>query len=214
MGPSGSGKSTLLYSVSGMDQPTAGKVYLGGKQIASLPNKEMAKIRLNEMGFIFQQMQMLHNLSVLDNILLPAYQSKEKDRSKQEILEYGKQLMKKFDILQVADNNISEVSGGQLQRACICRSLINHPSILFADEPTGSVKLVQHYAKVMPVILFSLSTVISDITVLQRVRFSSRVSVSYIFLKSLSSNFSTSEKSGGASCATSCILFNAEVYIS
>ena len=139
MGPSGSGKSTLLYSVSGMDQPTAGKVYLGGKQIASLPNKEMAKIRLNEMGFIFQQMQMLHNLSVLDNILLPAYQSKEKDRSKQEILEYGKQLMKKFDILQVADNNISEVSGGQLQRACICRSLINHPSILFADEPTGAL---------------------------------------------------------------------------
>ena len=139
MGPSGSGKSTLLYSVSGMDQPTAGKVYLGGKQIASLPNKEMAKIRLNEMGFIFQQMQMLHNLSVLDNILLPAYQSKEKGRSKQEILEYGKQLMKKFDILQVADNNISEVSGGQLQRACICRSLINHPSILFADEPTGAL---------------------------------------------------------------------------
>lgn len=139
MGPSGSGKSTLLYSVSGMDQPTAGKVYLGGKQIASLTNKEMAKIRLNEMGFIFQQMQMLHNLSVLDNILLPAYQSKEKGRSKQGILEYGKQLMKKFDILHVADNNISEVSGGQLQRACICRSLINHPSILFADEPTGAL---------------------------------------------------------------------------
>lgn len=139
MGPSGSGKSTLLYSVSGMDQPTAGKVYLGGKQIADLPNKEMAKIRLNHMGFIFQQMQMLHNLSVLDNVLLPAYQSKEKDRSKQEILEYGKQLMKKFDILQVADNNISEVSGGQLQRACICRSLINQPNILFADEPTGAL---------------------------------------------------------------------------
>lgn len=139
MGPSGSGKSTLLYSVSGMDQPTAGKVYLGGKQIAFLPNKEMAKIRLNQMGFIFQQMQMLHNLSVLDNILLPAYQSKEKGRSRKEILEYGKELMKKFDILQVADNNISEVSGGQLQRACVCRSLINHPNILFADEPTGAL---------------------------------------------------------------------------
>lgn len=139
MGPSGSGKSTLLYSVSGMDRPTAGEVTLVGKNITALKERELASVRLNEMGFIFQQMHMLKNLSVMDNILLPAYQSDKKNRSRQEINEYCRILMRKLGISDIADNDVTEVSGGQLQRACICRSLINEPEIIFADEPTGSL---------------------------------------------------------------------------
>lgn len=139
MGPSGSGKSTLLYSVSGMDCPTAGEVVLGGKKITDLSEKEMADVRLNYMGFVFQQMHMLKNLTILDNILLPAYQSGKDKRSRKEICEFGKKLMNKLSIRDIADNDITEVSGGQLQRACICRSMINKPDILFADEPTGAL---------------------------------------------------------------------------
>ncbi|EOT24556.1 hypothetical protein C805_02768 [Eubacterium sp. 14-2] len=139
MGPSGSGKSTLLYSVSGMDRPTAGKVLLGGKQITDLSEKELAQVRLTSMGFIFQQMYMLKNLSVMDNILLPAYQAGDKSRTRQEINEYCLGLMRKLGISDIAQHDITEVSGGQLQRACICRSLINQPQILFADEPTGAL---------------------------------------------------------------------------
>lgn len=139
MGPSGSGKSTLLYSVSGMDRPTAGEVVLAGKKITQLSEKELAAVRLNDMGFIFQQMHMLKNLSVMDNILLPAYQSDKGDRTRQEINAYCKELMRKLEISDIADNDITEVSGGQLQRACICRSLINQPEVIFADEPTGAL---------------------------------------------------------------------------
>lgn len=180
MGPSGSGKSTLLYSVSGMDRPTAGEVLLAGKQITDLKERELAKVRLTSMGFIFQQMHMLKNLSIMDNILLPAYQA-DKSRSRQEINEFCLALMRKLGISDVAGNDITEVSGGQLQRACICRSLINQPEILFADEPTGNVVLVQHYPKEIPVILFSLSMRISEITERHNVRFSSRDRALYIF---------------------------------
>lgn len=139
MGPSGSGKSTLLYSVSGMDRPTAGKVELGGKNITDLSEKELSKVRLDEMGFIFQQMHMLKNLTIADNIILPAMQSERKKRTRTEINEYCRELMRKLSISDIADNDISEVSGGQLQRACICRSMINRPTIIFADEPTGAL---------------------------------------------------------------------------
>lgn len=141
MGPSGSGKSTLLYTVSGMDRPTAGTVDFFGKDISSLSANEMSDVRLDEMGFIFQQMHMLKNLSIYDNIILPAYQSshcKTRD-DKKKIEERAKELMRKLEIIEIADNDINEVSGGQLQRACICRSLINHPRVIFADEPTGAL---------------------------------------------------------------------------
>ena len=176
MGPSGSGKSTLLYTVSGMDTPTSGEVDFCGSDIAKMNAGELSKLRLDRMGFIFQQMYMLKNLTVLDNIILPAFQSKENTKSRKEKLADGQRLMKKLGIAQIADNDINEVSGGQLQRACICRSMINSPQMIFADEPTGSVKLVQHYPKEIPVILFSLSMRISEITDRHSVRFSSRVS--------------------------------------
>ncbi len=139
MGPSGSGKTTLLYAVSGMDSATAGKVDFFGKELVTLNDKEVSAVRLNEMGFVFQQMYMLKNLSIFDNIVLPAYQAKSKNRSRSEINDYALKLMKKLGINDVADNDINEVSGGQLQRACICRSLINKPRIIFADEPTGAL---------------------------------------------------------------------------
>ena len=139
MGPSGSGKSTLLYAVSGMDKPTSGDVYFDGNDIAKYKADDMAKVRLDEMGFIFQQMYMLKNLTILDNIILPACESKKSSESRKDIAKRGQDIMRKLDIIEIADNGINEVSGGQLQRACICRSLINNPKMIFADEPTGAL---------------------------------------------------------------------------
>ena len=139
MGPSGSGKSTLLYTVSGMDEPSAGQIIFDGRDIAGLDGKTLAQIRLDDMGFIFQQMYMLKNLSILDNILLPAFQSKKPGMNREEKIKRGQQLMRRLGIIETAENDINEVSGGQLQRACICRSMINNPKMLFADEPTGAL---------------------------------------------------------------------------
>ena len=139
MGPSGSGKSTLLYCVSGMDRVTAGEVIFNGKDTASLNDKELARVRLDEMGFIFQQMYMMKNLSVLDNIIFPAVKSKNNKETRAQTEERGRALMKRLGIEDVGSNDINEVSGGQLQRACICRSMINSPRIIFADEPTGAL---------------------------------------------------------------------------
>lgn len=139
MGPSGSGKSTLLYAVSGMDSITAGEVQFCGKDIAKMSERELADLRLDEMGFIFQQMYMLKNLTVQDNIILPACQSEKIKESRKETVQRGQDLMRKLGIIETADNDITEVSGGQLQRACICRSMINKPKMIFADEPTGAL---------------------------------------------------------------------------
>lgn len=141
MGPSGSGKTTLLYTVSGMDKATAGKVDFFGREITSLKENEMSDLRLQEMGFVFQQMYMLKNLSVYDNIILPAYESAEgkTKEGRAMINDRARMLMQTLGISEVADNGVAEVSGGQLQRACICRSMINNPKIIFADEPTGAL---------------------------------------------------------------------------
>lgn len=141
MGPSGSGKSTLLYQISGMDIATSGEVWLGDTELCRLSEDELAKIRLNRMGFVFQQMNMLSNLNVLDNIMLPAQQAErgKRTKSKREIEQYAKELMKKLSIAEIGEREITQVSGGQLQRACICRSMMNHPEILLADEPTGAL---------------------------------------------------------------------------
>ena len=143
MGPSGSGKSTLLYHVAGMDEPSGGKVWLKGQEITELSEDEKASLRLHRMGFVFQQMNMMGNLNILDNILLPAVQSnrkrKENKKTKAELMDDAKKLMQKLSISNLANRSITQVSGGQLQRACICRSMINQPEILFADEPTGAL---------------------------------------------------------------------------
>ena len=139
MGPSGSGKSTLLYAVSGMDSLTAGEVNFCRRNIAGMGERELADLRLDEMGFIFQQMYMLKNLTILDNIILPATQSKKQREPRRETARRGQDFMRRLGIIDIADNDINEVSGGQLQRACICRSMMNNPKMIFADEPTGAL---------------------------------------------------------------------------
>ncbi|WP_280771788.1 ABC transporter ATP-binding protein [Salipaludibacillus daqingensis] len=137
MGQSGSGKSTLLYSISGMDRPTKGNVLLSGKDISNLEDEKMAEVRLNKMGFIFQNSHLLKNLSIRDNIVLPGFKSAKLLRD--EINQHADKLMEKTGITSVATHDIKKVSGGQLQRAAICRALVNQPDILFGDEPTGSL---------------------------------------------------------------------------
>ena len=137
MGPSGSGKSTLLYTVSGMDNMTAGSVIFDGEDISKLSRKAMAKTRLNKMGFVFQQMYMMKKLNIMDNIILPGYQAKIRSRAEVNIA--AEELMRRLGIIDTADRFITEVSGGQLQRACLCRALINNPKMIFADEPTGAL---------------------------------------------------------------------------
>ena len=136
MGPSGSGKTTLLYTISGMDEASAGSVDFFGKELFHLKPNEMSDLR-----FVFQQMYMLKNLSLYDNIILPAYQSPEgkSKKGRLQIQQRAKMLMQKLHIADVSDNGVNEVSGGQLQRACIARALINQPKIIFADEPTGAL---------------------------------------------------------------------------
>jgi len=137
MGQSGSGKSTLLYNISGMDRADSGEIYFQGKEISSLDDQQMSNLRLARMGFIFQQSHLLRTLSIRDNIILPGF--RDGQRSRGEVVKYGEELMKRTGIDHIADHDIKKVSGGQLQRAAICRALINHPNILFEDEPTGAL---------------------------------------------------------------------------
>lgn len=143
MGPSGSGKSTLLYNVAGMSEPSGGKVWLKEQEISGLSEDEKARLRLHRMGFVFQQMNMMANLNILDNILLPIVQAnkrkKDRKKKKDELIADAKKLMQKLSISNLEERRITQVSGGQLQRACICRSMMNEPEILFADEPTGAL---------------------------------------------------------------------------
>ncbi len=135
MGTSGSGKSTLPYNISGMEQPTSGRVELLGRELTGLSEAALARLRLNNVGFVFQQSNLLRNLNLADNILLPAYRSD--NDSRRAINRRGETLMKHLGIWELADKDITQASGGQLQRVAVCRALINNPDILFGDEPTG-----------------------------------------------------------------------------
>ncbi len=137
MGPSGSGKSTLLYALSGMDSIDSGQVFFDGKDLSALSEKELSDLRRTKMGFIFQQPTFLKNLNILDNIILPSMRNKRK--SAKEIIDKAKKLMKKVGIAGLENRDITQVSGGQLQRAGICRALMSDPKIIFGDEPTGAL---------------------------------------------------------------------------
>ena len=137
MGQSGSGKSTFLYNISGMDRPSSGDIVFDGENISSFDDEKMSNIRLKKMGFIFQKTHLLKTLSIRDNIVLPGFKAKIKSR--QQVVDYAEQLMKRTGIYEIRDHDIKKVSGGQLQRAAICRALINNPDIIFGDEPTGSL---------------------------------------------------------------------------
>ena len=136
MGKSGSGKSTLLNILSTLDTPSEGEVYFEDVKIDNLSDDDSSKLRRESFGFVFQLPKMVKNLSILDNILLPSLQYKKDRKSATQV---ATNLMQKIGIEGIANKKISHVSGGQLQRAGICRALINNPKILFADEPTGAL---------------------------------------------------------------------------
>lgn len=137
MGPSGSGKSTLLYTLSGMDPEYSGTVAFGGKQLSGMKDESLSDLRRTEMGFVFQQPAFLKNLNLLDNIILPVMRDNRK--KVREITMKAKSLMKKVGIEGLEERDITQVSGGQLQRAGICRALMSEPKIIFGDEPTGAL---------------------------------------------------------------------------
>ena len=137
MGPSGSGKSTLIFSLSGMDTVDDGTVVFDGRGLSELKESEIAEIRRTQMGFVFQQPTLLKNLNILDNIMLPSMRDNRNETGK--IAEKARSLMQTADIAELEKRDITQVSGGQLQRAGICRALMNSPKIIFADEPTGAL---------------------------------------------------------------------------
>ena len=137
MGPSGSGKSTLLYAVSGMDPVDAGTVDLDGLELTSLTPDELADVRRERMGFVFQQPTLLKDLTLLDNILLTS--ALDRVGAPAERLARAEELMTRAGIWELRDRMTSQVSGGQLQRAGICRALMRGPRIVFGDEPTGAL---------------------------------------------------------------------------
>ncbi len=137
MGSSGAGKSTLLYALSGMDRPTSGDIRFFDTEIANLNNDKLAVFRRKNCGFVFQQMFLLDNMSILDNILASGYLV---SGDKKAIVAKAKELLQKVGLSEMIWRKFpSQLSGGENQRAAIVRALINKPRVVFADEPTGSL---------------------------------------------------------------------------
>lgn len=133
-GPSGSGKSSLLALAGAMLRPSSGRVRLAGEDISALPERFLAELRLTRFGFVFQRFHLIPGLSVLDNILLPAYPLAQ---PQDELMARAAQLLERFDIARHAHRRIDWLSGGELQRVAIARALINDPPCIIADEPTA-----------------------------------------------------------------------------
>lgn len=136
LGPSGSGKSTMLNMVGCLDLPTKGKVFLDGSDISEMSEDELAQARGRKIGFIFQQFNLLHNLTALENVMIPmVFQGKsEKERQ-----ERAKSLLSSIGLVERINHRPTELSGGEQQRIAIARALSNNPEIIVADEPTGNL---------------------------------------------------------------------------
>jgi putative ABC transport system ATP-binding protein len=134
-GRSGSGKTTLLNILGGLDRPTSGEVAIDGQSIIGLSEDELSRMRLTKIGFVFQDFNLLLDMTVRDNIALPLRFSGKRDKGKVE------GLLEKFEIKHVADETVNRISGGEAQRAAIARALMNDPKIILADEPTGNLDL-------------------------------------------------------------------------
>ncbi len=136
MGASGSGKSTIMYLLSGMDKVTSGDVVFEDKKLNTLSDKKMADFRRDKIGFIFQGINLIPHLSLVQNIVVAGYLKK---KNRKEVYERAKNLLKSVDLEKETNKLPSQVSGGQSQRGAIVRALINEPEVIFADEPTGAL---------------------------------------------------------------------------
>ena len=137
VGESGSGKSTLLNILGTLDQPTSGKLIIDGKDTVGLSNNELAALRNMTIGFVFQFHYLLPEFTALENVLIPWSISRKKVDSA--VIKRAAELMKTMGIDKIKDKMVNKLSGGQQQRTAIARALINNPSILLADEPTGNL---------------------------------------------------------------------------
>jgi putative ABC transport system ATP-binding protein len=133
-GPSGSGKTTLLTLIGAMARPTRGRIYLGDREIAVLPERFAAEVRRNAFGFVFQNHHLIRGLSALENVMLPAYPSGERRR---EIRNRAEALLERFGAGDRARERVEYLSGGERQRVAIARALVNRPDTIIADEPTA-----------------------------------------------------------------------------
>ncbi|MBA4258679.1 MAG: macrolide ABC transporter ATP-binding protein [Chitinophaga sp.] len=150
MGPSGSGKSTLMNILGCLDSPTGGRYILNGKDVSKMLDDDLAEVRNTEIGFVFQQFNLLPRLSAAENVALPLIYA---GVSKKERLERALAALDKVGLADRSHHKSNELSGGQIQRVAIARALVNNPSILLADEPTGnldsktSVEVMQIFGK-------------------------------------------------------------------
>ena len=138
VGPSGAGKSTLLHILGGLDQPNRGLIRLDGEDIYSLDDAARAKIRNDKIGFVFQFYHLLPEFTALENVILPAMIQKPHAKKK-ELEESGTHLLEKVGLKERVGHKPYQLSGGEQQRVAIARALINHPQIVFCDEPTGNL---------------------------------------------------------------------------
>lgn len=137
MGPSGSGKSTLLYCLSSMDRPTAGSVIFEGEDLAGAKEDELAKLRAQRFGFVFQAANLVSNLTLFENVAVPGYL--KQGRSAKQTKVEAERLIAQMGLEEVAAHLPSQASGGQKQRCAVARAVVNEPAIVFADEPTGAL---------------------------------------------------------------------------
>jgi putative ABC transport system ATP-binding protein len=147
-GPSGSGKTTLLSMVGCLSRPTSGRIQLNDREITSLPERFLTEIRQNMFGFIFQQCNLIKGMTVLENVMIPAYPMGERHTSlKRRALD----LLDTFKMTQKAESKTEWLSGGEAQRVAISRALINNPSYIIADEPTANLdtRLSQEFMEIM-----------------------------------------------------------------
>jgi putative ABC transport system ATP-binding protein len=142
MGPSGSGKSTLMNIIGCLDTPTAGQYWLNQKEVSQMSDIELSKVRNDEIGFVFQTFNLLNRLSSLENVALPLVYA---GVSQKERLERARETLNKVGLGNRLDHKPNELSGGQRQRVAVARALINNPSLLLADEPTGNLDTQTSY---------------------------------------------------------------------
>jgi len=138
MGASGSGKSTLMNILGCLDHPTSGKYWLEGREVSGLTAKEQARLRNRMIGFVFQNYNLLPRTTALENVLMPLTYTKE-NLSEHQMRQRATDLLQKVGLGDRNDHQPSQLSGGEQQRVAIARSLVNHPRVLFADEPTGNL---------------------------------------------------------------------------